>query len=47
VESCTTLTEDYDGRFALLHWTERQQVLSQSALAQPALAGGKPLTQAA
>jgi UDP-2,3-diacylglucosamine pyrophosphatase LpxH len=27
VESCTTLTEGFDGKLSLLHWTERQQYL--------------------
>ena len=27
VESCTTLTEDFDGRLSLLRWTERKEVV--------------------
>jgi len=33
VESCTTLTEDFNGRLSLLHWTERKEVVSHCALA--------------
>jgi UDP-2,3-diacylglucosamine pyrophosphatase LpxH len=33
VESCTTLTEDFDGRLALLRWTETKQVIASSASA--------------
>jgi UDP-2,3-diacylglucosamine pyrophosphatase LpxH len=28
VESCTTLVEDHNGRFSLLHWSEQPQVLA-------------------
>jgi hypothetical protein len=31
VESCTTLVEDFAGRFSLLRWTESQTVLVGSA----------------
>ena len=31
VESCTTLTEDFNGRLALLRWTETKQVIASSA----------------
>ena len=27
VESCTTLIEDYSGRFSLMHWSERQHLV--------------------
>jgi UDP-2,3-diacylglucosamine pyrophosphatase LpxH len=38
VESCTTLTEDFNGRLALLRWTETREVLThQELLAQPGL----------
>jgi len=30
VESCTTLTEDFEGRLALLRWTERKEVVTQT-----------------
>jgi UDP-2,3-diacylglucosamine pyrophosphatase LpxH len=30
VESCTTLTEDFAGRLALLRWTERKEVVTQT-----------------
>jgi UDP-2,3-diacylglucosamine pyrophosphatase LpxH len=30
VESCTTLVEDHAGRFSLLHWSERPQLLERS-----------------
>ncbi|MGD9841434.1 MAG: UDP-2,3-diacylglucosamine diphosphatase [Steroidobacteraceae bacterium] len=30
VESCTTITEDFYGHLSLLHWSDRQEVLSQS-----------------
>ncbi|MBC7983847.1 MAG: UDP-2,3-diacylglucosamine diphosphatase [Candidatus Obscuribacterales bacterium] len=45
VESCTTLTEDFNGHMELLHWSERQHVLpsSRTAVAVP----DKPLEQAA
>ena len=32
VESCTTLTEDFEGRLSLLRWTETKEVVSHSAL---------------
>jgi len=31
VESCTALTEDFNGRFTLLHWSERQHVVVDDA----------------
>jgi UDP-2,3-diacylglucosamine pyrophosphatase LpxH len=31
VESCTTLTEDFNGRLALLRWTETKQVIASSS----------------
>ncbi|HEY5810721.1 MAG TPA: UDP-2,3-diacylglucosamine diphosphatase [Povalibacter sp.] len=30
VESCTTLTEDFNGRLALLRWTETKEVMAHS-----------------
>jgi UDP-2,3-diacylglucosamine pyrophosphatase LpxH len=30
VESCTTLTEGFDGRLALLRWTERKEVVAHA-----------------
>jgi len=30
VESCTTLTEDFEGRLALLRWTEHKEVVASS-----------------
>jgi UDP-2,3-diacylglucosamine pyrophosphatase LpxH len=30
VESCTTLTEDCNGRLAILRWTETKQVIAHS-----------------
>jgi UDP-2,3-diacylglucosamine pyrophosphatase LpxH len=30
VESCTTLTEDFNGRLAILRWTETKQVIAHS-----------------
>lgn len=36
VESCTTLTEDFNGRLALLRWTETKQVIAHSAQATEA-----------
>ncbi len=30
VESCTTLTEDFEGRLSLLHWTERKEVVAHT-----------------
>ena len=30
VESCTTLTEDFNGRLALLRWTETKEVVAHS-----------------
>ena len=42
VESCTTLTEDFNGRLALLRWTETREVLThQELLAQPGLAAAR------
>lgn len=42
VESCTTLVEDHAGRFSLLHWSERPQLLdrcnSGSAIASQTVA---------
>lgn len=35
VESCTTLTEDFSGRFALLRWTERKEVVAQDLAPLP------------
>jgi UDP-2,3-diacylglucosamine pyrophosphatase LpxH len=35
VEHCTALVEHHDGRFELLHWTERAQTLAVSAAIQP------------
>jgi UDP-2,3-diacylglucosamine pyrophosphatase LpxH len=37
VESCTTLTEDHEGRLALLRWTERKEVVARtgSSVVQP------------
>ena len=37
VESCTTLTEDFEGRLSLLRWTERKEVVARSsdALSSP------------
>lgn len=29
VESCTTLTEDFDGRLMLLHWSERKEIVAR------------------
>jgi UDP-2,3-diacylglucosamine pyrophosphatase LpxH len=37
VESCTTLTEDFNGRLSLLRWTETKQVIAHSALASAEL----------
>ena len=31
VESCTALVEDFDGRFALLRWTEESRLIAASA----------------
>lgn len=42
VESCTTLTEDRNGRLALLRWTETREVLTyQELLEQPGLAAAR------
>lgn len=35
VESCTTLTEDFAGRLALLRWTERKEVVAHGGIALP------------
>ncbi|HEX2100521.1 MAG TPA: UDP-2,3-diacylglucosamine diphosphatase [Candidatus Synoicihabitans sp.] len=40
VESCTVLTEDFDGRMSLLRWTEQKEVVTHTG-ALPALAIGK------
>jgi UDP-2,3-diacylglucosamine pyrophosphatase LpxH len=32
VESCTVLTEDFDGRMALLRWTERKEVMAHTGM---------------
>jgi UDP-2,3-diacylglucosamine pyrophosphatase LpxH len=32
VESCTTLTEDFEGRLSLLRWTESKEVVMHSAM---------------
>ena len=37
VESCTTLTEDLNGRLAILRWTETKQVIASSAQAHVGL----------
>ena len=42
VESCTTLTENFNGRLSLLHWADRQQLVSQ-----PGAAAAQPIDQAA
>jgi UDP-2,3-diacylglucosamine pyrophosphatase LpxH len=39
VESCTTLTEDFNGRLALLRWTETKQVLASSTAPTHTLVG--------
>ena len=38
VESCTTLTEDFNGRLALLRWTESREVMAHSESVVPLLA---------
>lgn len=35
VESCTTVVEDAQGKLTLLHWSDRQQILSECNAAQP------------
>jgi UDP-2,3-diacylglucosamine pyrophosphatase LpxH len=46
VESCTTLTEDFNGRLALLRWTETKEVVAHSE--SPAdVALGEPQSHAA
>ena len=35
VESCTTLTEDFEGRLSLLRWTESKQVITHSGALAP------------
>lgn len=37
VESCTTLVEDFEGRLSLLRWTEHNEVVAHSDLAQAPL----------
>ena len=44
VEHCTGLVEHFDGRFELLHWTERQRTLAVSTAPIPI---GEPLPAAA
>jgi UDP-2,3-diacylglucosamine pyrophosphatase LpxH len=46
VESCTTLTEDHNGRLSLLRWTERKAILTQTGVTHAGLAS-QPLEQAA
>jgi UDP-2,3-diacylglucosamine pyrophosphatase LpxH len=38
VESCTTLTEDFNGRLSLLRWTETKEVVSHSGMLAPVAA---------
>jgi len=45
VESCTTLTEDFNGKLSLLRWTETKEVVAHSGL--PAPVAVSPWTQAA
>ena len=35
VESCTTLTEDFNGRLALMRWTETREVVAHSDVVVP------------
>jgi UDP-2,3-diacylglucosamine pyrophosphatase LpxH len=35
VESCTTLTEDFNGRLSLLRWTESKEVITHSGAPAP------------
>ena len=35
VESCTTLTEDFEGRLSLLRWTESKEVITHSGTLAP------------
>ena len=35
VESCTTLTEDFNGRLSLLRWTESKEVITHSGALAP------------
>jgi len=35
VESCTTLTEDFEGRLSLLRWTESKEVITHSGALAP------------
>jgi UDP-2,3-diacylglucosamine pyrophosphatase LpxH len=37
VESCTTLTEDFHGRLAILRWTDTKQVIASTTQAQVGL----------
>ncbi|MFL6577801.1 MAG: UDP-2,3-diacylglucosamine diphosphatase, partial [Povalibacter sp.] len=45
VESCTTLTEDFNGRLSLLRWTETKEVMTHSGVATGPLP--QPQSQAA
>jgi hypothetical protein len=35
VESCTTLTEDFQGRLSLLRWTESKEVITHGGALEP------------
>lgn len=46
VESCTTLTEDFNGRLSLLRWTETKEVVTHSELRTAAAAPGQQVQAA-